>query len=75
MKRRRDVIRVVHLIVAALIGTYVYAPAAIADPLHPVLAFVGIPLALLTGLFLYRPRLLQGKGSRPPGRHSAPRRT
>lgn len=73
MKRRQRVIfRAVHVVVAALIGTYVYAPAAVAEPLQPILAFVGIPLAGLTGLFLYRPRLVPGNNAR--GRHAAPRR-
>lgn len=68
MKRQRDIIRIVHLIIAALIGTYVYAPPAVADPLQPVLAFAGIPIALITGLFLYRPRWLPG--NKPRGRHA-----
>jgi hypothetical protein len=53
-RRQRTWSRTVHLLAAALLGTYVYAPPAVAQPIHLLLAVVVIPAATLSGLFLWK---------------------
>lgn len=61
MKRRlRSILRVIHLVVAAALGFLVYAPPTLGEPVRLFLAFVGIPLIALSGLFMYKPRLMPG---------------
>ncbi|NED99183.1 hypothetical protein [Phytoactinopolyspora halotolerans] len=78
-RMQRNASRTVHLVVAATLGTYVYAPDHIADGLRPFLMFVGIPLAVLTGLFLWKQawfRRALGRRRGPSGNRAAdaPRR-
>lgn len=48
------VFRVVHLGVAVAIGIEVYAPEDISAPLRPFLMFVGMPVAAVSGLVLWK---------------------
>lgn len=50
----RTTSRTIHLIVALVIGTYVYAPDHVTDGMRPLMMFAVIPLATLTGLFMWR---------------------
>lgn len=50
----RTTSRTIHLIVALVIGTYVYAPDHVTDGMRPILMFVVIPLATLTGVFMWQ---------------------
>ncbi|WP_129666792.1 hypothetical protein [Phytoactinopolyspora endophytica] len=58
-RAQRNASRTIHFIVAATLGTYVYAPEHVSDPLRPFLMFVGIPLAVLTGTFLWKQALFR----------------
>jgi len=51
-QRQRTLSRTLHLIGAALIGTYIYAPSSLAGSLQPVIAFVVIPVLTASGLFI-----------------------
>jgi hypothetical protein len=53
-KAQRTGARVGHFAAALLIGTYVYAPPSITQPLRLTLEIIGIPAATLTGLFMWR---------------------
>ncbi len=56
-RARRRVLRIVHIIVALALGTYVYLPAhleAIRAALDVGLAFVGVPVATVTGLWMWK---------------------
>lgn len=53
-RTQRRAARLAHLIAAALIGTYIYAPAHVTDPLRAVLQFVVVPAATLTGVFIWK---------------------
>jgi hypothetical protein len=50
--------RWVHLIGAAVLGTYVYAPDHVTDPMQLPLQIVGIPLLTITGILMWKPMLL-----------------
>lgn len=65
-RRLRTIYRTIHLVVAGLLGTFVYAPDGVREVLWPVLAFGGIPLAGLTGLFLFKPKLAPWAPRRRP---------
>ena len=52
--RQRVLARTFHLVAAALLGTFVYAPADFAEPLRVLLEFVVVPAAVVTGLFLWK---------------------
>ena len=56
MRRQRRILLVLHLAIALTIGTFVYAPTYVGEPLRPLLRFILIPLAGLSGLLLFRPR-------------------
>lgn len=64
--KQRVAARSFHLAAAALLGTFVYAPADFAEPLRMLLQFVLVPGATLTGLFLWKQaairRLLTRRG-------------
>lgn len=53
-RRQRAWSRAVHLLAGLLLGTYVYAPAAVAQPLHLALQVLVIPALGLSGLFLWK---------------------
>lgn len=81
-KRQRDILRIVHLVGAALIGVALYAPAAHLGPLLLVVRVVVIPLMVLTGLWMWQQarvrRLFRRGEARPaavnrPAKASAPR--
>lgn len=43
-----------HVLAGLVLGTYVYAPAEVAQPLHLALQLVLVPVAVLSGLFLWK---------------------
>ncbi|WP_380166788.1 hypothetical protein [Jannaschia sp. R86511] len=49
-------VRVLHLAVGAALATYVYLPSSLAaaDVLRVLLAVVGVPLVVVTGLLLWK---------------------
>ncbi|WJL94702.1 hypothetical protein QSU92_12080 [Microbacterium sp. ET2] len=53
-RAQRTASRTVHILVALVLGTIVYAPSYIAEPLMPVAQFVAIPAAIVTGIFLWK---------------------
>lgn len=53
-QRRRTWFRAVHLLAGVVLGTYVYAPAAVAQPLQLALQFVVVPAIVLSGLFMWK---------------------
>jgi hypothetical protein len=53
-RRQRAWSRAVHLLAGLVLGTYVYAPAVVAQPLHLALQVIVIPTAILSGLFLWK---------------------
>lgn len=62
-RSRRSAARLVHLVAAAALGTFVYAPVELVEPARLVLQLVVVPAATLTGLYLWKQaairRLLQ----------------
>jgi hypothetical protein len=72
--RQRTWSRIVHLGSAGVLGTYIYAPAAIAEPLHVSLEFGVVPAITLTGLFLWKQAQIRGllRRRRPGGRPQQP---
>jgi hypothetical protein len=63
--RRRAIARWIHLAAAALLGTFVYAPAIVADPLRLLLQVVVIPAATLTGVYLWKQAAIRRLLRRP----------
>lgn len=51
---RRTLSRAIHLIAGALIGTFIYAPIAFAEPMRLLLQAVVIPAVVLSGLYLWK---------------------
>ena len=57
-RRVRQGVRVLHLVAAGVLGTYVYSPWS-ADPTFAALVrWVGFPLLAASGIFLWRGHLL-----------------
>ena len=56
MKKQRDVIRVIHLIGAAAIGTYVYSPFSEVEWFKLTMQIIVIPALALTGIWLWKPK-------------------
>jgi hypothetical protein len=51
----RKLVRTVHLVVAVALGTYVYVPPSVPTGLlRDALMYVGVPLATLSGLYLWQ---------------------
>ncbi|MEQ3538285.1 hypothetical protein WHI96_05600 [Pseudonocardia tropica] len=46
--------RVVHLVAALVLGTALYAPAGIADPLLDIVRVVVVPALTITGVVLWK---------------------
>jgi len=44
----------VHLVAAAALGAFVYAPAELVEPARLLLQLVVVPAATLTGLYLWK---------------------
>ncbi len=53
-QRRRSAARAIHLIAAAMLGAFVYAPAEFIEPLRLVLQLVVIPAATITGVYIWK---------------------
>ena len=53
-RRQRTISRAVHLAVGLVLGAFVYAPAAVAEPLHLFLQVAGVPAVVVSGLFLWK---------------------
>ena len=56
MKRQRDLIRILHLVGAAAIGTYVYSPLKDLAWFALLMQALVIPGLSLTGLWLWKPK-------------------
>lgn len=59
MKQKRKILRILHIIGAILIGTYIYSPYGQLEWFSTIIKFVVIPLLSISGLFLYKPKLLK----------------
>lgn len=70
-KNLRIGLRTIHLMVALVIGTYVYAPAHVTDDMRPFMMFLVIPLATATGLTLWKQAAVRSYLSRSPRRDDA----
>ncbi|MEM6262476.1 MAG: hypothetical protein AAGI38_08220 [Bacteroidota bacterium] len=55
MKKQRNILRIVHLIGAAAIGTYVYSPYSEVEWFALLMQIVIIPALALTGMWLWKP--------------------
>ena len=53
-KNLRNVIRVIHLIAAAIFGMYFYSPIAGDETLRLIIQFVTLPSIVLTGIALWQ---------------------
>jgi hypothetical protein len=53
-RRQRAITRTVHIAVGLVLGTYVYAPAHIAEPLQIWLQVIGIPAVVITGVVMWQ---------------------
>ena len=53
-RTQRTVSRVLHLLAAAALGAFVYAPADLVEPARLVLQVLVVPAATVTGLFLWQ---------------------
>ncbi|MDQ1083342.1 MULTISPECIES: hypothetical protein [Microbacterium] len=51
---RRSLSRWIHLVAGALIGTFIYAPAHVGEPLRLLLQTVVIPAIVITGIYLWK---------------------
>ncbi|HEX5502567.1 MAG TPA: hypothetical protein VFW96_08075 [Thermomicrobiales bacterium] len=75
-KQQRDILRIFHLVGAALIGVALYAPAAHLGVLLLIVRVVVIPLMVLTGLWMWqqaRVRRLFRRGDARPAAAAAQR--
>jgi len=61
MKKQRDTIRIIHLIGAAAIGTFVYSPFNQLGWIILLMQIVIIPSLTLTGLWLWKPKWFRKK--------------
>ena len=51
----RRLVRIVHLVLALALATYVYVPPSVpTGPLRDLLMYAGVPLATLSGLYLWQ---------------------
>ena len=72
-KNLRNVIRIVHLIAAAVFGMYFYSPIAGDETLRLVIQFVTLPSIVLTGLALWQQAYLNkllSRNTRKPTENS-----
>lgn len=53
-RSRRTAARLVHLVAAAALGAFVYAPAELVEPARLLLQLVVVPAATVTGLYLWK---------------------
>ena len=56
MKTKRNIIRIIHLIGAAAIGTFVYSPYGDLEAFKMAMQIVVIPVLSLSGLWLWKPQ-------------------
>lgn len=56
MKNQRNIVRIIHLIGAAAIGTFIYSPYGGSQWLQLLVQVGVIPLLTLTGLWLWKPK-------------------
>lgn len=55
MKKQRNFTRIIHLIGAAAIGTYVYSPFSDYEWFRLTMQVLIIPMLTLTGVWLWKP--------------------
>lgn len=67
----RITLRTIHVAVALLIGTYVYAPDHVTDGMRPIMMFAVIPVATLTGVCLWKQAAIRSYLSRSGRRDRA----
>ena len=61
MKQNRKIIRMLHIIGAILISIFIYSPFGSIEWFQAIIKFVVIPLLSISGLLLYKPKLLKNK--------------
>lgn len=64
-RRTRHLVRLAHLAVAGVLGTFVYAPDSVTDPMQLPMQILGIPLLALTGLYMWKPALFRRQRPAP----------
>lgn len=72
-RTQRTIVRTVHIVVGLALGTYVYLPLHLEgarDGLRLLLMFVGIPLVVATGLWLWKGVALRRAMRRTAAPHS-----
>lgn len=70
-KQWRAIVRYTHLVVGFLLGAYVYLPfhlEELREVLRVSLTFVGVPVVVLTGLWMWQGPKLRRSLGRSPGR-------
>jgi len=73
-KNLRNVIRIIHLIAAAIFGMYFYSPIAGDETLRLIIQFVTLPSIALTGVALWQQAYLNkllNRNARKPMTNSA----
>lgn len=70
-RTQRLISRAVHLLAAAALGAFVYAPAELVEPARLVLQVLVVPTATITGLFLWQQARWQ-RWTRRRGRSAPP---
>jgi hypothetical protein len=63
MKKQRNTIRIIHLIGAAAIGTFIYSPFGDLEWFKLTMQILIIPLLTLTGMWLWKPKWFRTKKS------------
>ncbi len=66
--RRRTSARTIHLVAAAMLGAFVYAPGEFVEPLRLMLQLLVIPAVTITGVFLWKQAAIRRALSRFHGR-------
>jgi hypothetical protein len=64
-RRTRNLVRFAHLAAGGVLGTFVYAPDSITDPMQLAMQIAGIPLLALTGLYMWKPALFRRQSPVP----------
>jgi hypothetical protein len=61
MRKQRKMIRIIHLIGAGAIGTFVYSPFSDVEWFKLIMQVLIIPSLALTGLWLWKPKWFKMK--------------
>jgi hypothetical protein len=65
-RRTRTIARVVHVVAALALGTFVYAPAEYVEPARLALQVAVVPVATITGVLMWKQAAVRRLLSRRP---------